>query len=165
MFEALRRSVPAVETMDSTSDRHILMEAAQHIHQLADEGRDLERGVMQLRIENLRLRLSQVAPDSSAAAALSAQLSAALCASEAVESNGHSLLVSDAGLPYGPLERPELDEFFDPDSPGGSSSSSFNDDAEVPKEVAKNPVPIGAFLLVKDDQLDATKFIQPHYFE
>eukprot|EP00047_Mylnosiga_fluctuans_P002987 m.226868 g.226868 ORF g.226868 m.226868 type:complete len:505 (+) comp11496_c0_seq1:163-1677(+) len=141
MFESLRRCVPAVEAMDSTSDRHILVEAAQHIKSLTEEGRELERGVVQLRIENLRLRLSQVPADSSAAAALSAQLAAAMCAAEAVESNGHSLMMSsdDQSLPYGPAQRPDdsaLADSLSPESVQSSSSGPSSDmrDMDQPAE-------------------------------
>lgn len=87
MFETLRRSVPAVETFENSSDRNILEEAARHIYHLSDEGRELEKGVMRLRVENLRLRLSQLAPGSPNEAALSAQLAAAESAYEAFEND------------------------------------------------------------------------------
>lgn len=85
MFETLRKSVPAVEVFENSSDRHILEEAARHIHQLTDEGRELEKGVMRLRVENLQLKLANLPPGSPASQSLTAQLAAAVAAYESCD--------------------------------------------------------------------------------
>lgn len=59
LFDALRRSVPAVEKHDGLSDRQILIEAAKHIEELNEQELVLEEGVLELKIENCKLRLAQ----------------------------------------------------------------------------------------------------------
>ena len=123
MFEALRRSVPAVEGQESSSDRQILVEAARHIYQLSNEGRDLERNVMQLRLENLRLRLLQTSPEDPQHLALAAQLAETQSNLETVDMGGIALQGSgEAGVAYGPQTHVD-------DSSSSSGTSSSNGDA------------------------------------
>jgi hypothetical protein len=57
LFDHLRRNVPAVEAQEGTSDRQILVEAAKHVEQLQHDSHSLEETLVQLRIENLKLRM------------------------------------------------------------------------------------------------------------
>lgn len=58
LFESLRRNVPAVQSCVGTSDRQILIEAANHIESLQGQANALENTIIQMRIENLKFRLS-----------------------------------------------------------------------------------------------------------
>ena len=53
----MRRSVPAVVSIEGSSDRQILMEAVQHIDQLTLEEFELKENILKLRIDNLTLKI------------------------------------------------------------------------------------------------------------
>ena len=58
LFEQLRKSVPAIESQEGTSDRQILVEAARHVETLQVEGQGLEDELIHLKLENLKLKMA-----------------------------------------------------------------------------------------------------------
>jgi uncharacterized membrane protein YgaE (UPF0421/DUF939 family) len=75
LFEQLRKSVPAIESQEGTSDRQILVEAARHVETLQVESRTLEDDLIRLKLENLKLKMqSSEAPERPQLQAQQAQL-------------------------------------------------------------------------------------------
>lgn len=101
LFEELRRNVPTVAPQEGTSDRQILMEAAQHIDQLDSEGKRLETMLMNLRIENLKLRLSTLPPNAPEAEKLQEQLSSLMSGS------ADPSFKSSVPPPFSPVKKPK----------------------------------------------------------
>eukprot|EP00730_Choanoeca_flexa_P002439 TRINITY_DN11053_c0_g1_i1.p1 TRINITY_DN11053_c0_g1~~TRINITY_DN11053_c0_g1_i1.p1 ORF type:complete len:452 (+),score=102.59 TRINITY_DN11053_c0_g1_i1:469-1824(+) len=57
LFEALRKSVPAIESQEGTSDRQILVEATREAETLKAESRSIDEELLKLKMENVRLRM------------------------------------------------------------------------------------------------------------
>eukprot|EP00045_Choanoeca_perplexa_P004962 m.42080 g.42080 ORF g.42080 m.42080 type:complete len:455 (-) comp12855_c0_seq1:1095-2459(-) len=75
LFEQLRKSVPAIESQEGTSDRQILVEAARHVETLQVESRTLEDDLIRLKLENLKLKMeTSAASDHSQLQAQQAEL-------------------------------------------------------------------------------------------